>query len=248
MTVPPKWRQRLADVRATMPAVEGKNGTPASGADRARVERELAHSTVPPEHLGYVRTIRQTRAARVNDASYLPEERAIEVPTPAGQSFRRDTLRARAYFGGSLIHEYGHAVDHNLNPAEFNKRSGRGSKGFAGRREAVAENYADRHTARYGTERKYSTYDQAVAVHEARKAQGGQGNPTVNRLFGAQGITTYKDFRKLGLTPDDPVPPEAEVDRRLAQNWTPDIDHRWGDPVGVAERAEKKEASRRLIG
>jgi hypothetical protein len=252
MSVPPKWRERLASVRENMPPVVGKDGNPASALDRGRVESAFAHSTVPVEHLGYVKGVRQTRAAQVAEARYSIGNREIEVPTPAGGSFKRDTPMGRVMFAGSLVHETGHAVDHNLNPVQFGMRRGQGAKAGLGRMEAVAENYALRHTAEWGNESYHSAYDHAVLTHEASKARGGQGSPVIQSAFGKQGTATYKDFRKLGLTPDDPVPDEGEVGRRLDQDWQPSLHPKWEDPRASANRVDQARQTRQskkpLIG
>lgn len=245
MSVPPKWRERLSSVRENMPPVLGKDGNPASALDRNYVERGFAHSTVPAEHIGNVTAIRQTRASQAAAARYVPSSQEMEVPTPAGGSFKRDSLAGRVDFEGSLVHETGHALDHRLNPQQFNIRRGGGavsSKAAAGRREAVAENYALRHTATWGNESYHSAYDQAVLAHEASKARGGTGLPAVQSTFGKQGIGTYKDFRKLGMTPDDPTPDGEEVDRRLAQDWQPSLHPKWEDPRATAVRVDQQKA------
>jgi hypothetical protein len=218
MTVPPKWRERLASVRENMPPVTGKDGGPASDVDRQYAESVFTHSTVPPEHLGMVNGIRLVPARGSGLGYYAPGSRTIDVPTSAGESLRHrsDAQSNRRILSDTMVHELGHGVDHRLNPVQFN---GRG-KAELGRREAVASNYAERHA---WPSQGFSTYDDAIHQHEVGVARGGTGHPTIRSKFGKSGVDTYKDFRKLGLTPDDPIPSDAEVDQRLGQQWEPKL-------------------------
>lgn len=218
MSVPPKWRERLSGVREHMPPVTGRDGNPASRIDRQYAENIYAHSTVPPEHLDAVKGIRLTPARGSAFGSYDRSSRTIDIPTAAGEGLRHrsDAQSDRRILSNTVIHETGHGVDHRLNPVQFGTRSGGVGKAAAGRREAVAENYADRHT---WPAQGFSTYDDAVHHHET----SAKGHPTIRSTFGKSGVETYKDFRKLGLTPDDPIPSDEEVDRRLAQPFEPKL-------------------------
>jgi len=211
-------RQRIQDVREQMPPVYNKNGEESFGRSRRRFEGAVARSSMPAGDLSAVNEVHLTRANQSALAQYDINSRDIEIPTPKGQSLKRDTAEDKTLLAHSIVHETGHAIDRNLNPEQFFPIK---DKARSGRREAVAENYADKHTRGYGGEPggSYSTYDAAVQAHLNNKSRGGYA--PIKKDFGAKGVETYQGFRKLGMTPSDSAPPEHEVNQKLSQTWAP---------------------------
>jgi len=215
-------RQRIEDVRTHMPPVYNKNGEESFGRSRRRFEGAVARSSMPAEDLDAINQVHLTRANQSTLAEYEIRTRNMNIPTYKNQSLKRDNDSDKTLLAHSIIHETGHGVDRNLNPEQFFPLA---DKRRSGRREAVAENYAGKHTRGYGGDSAdYSTYDAAVDYHGRRT--GGYG--PIKKQFGANGVATYKGFRQLGMTPHDEAPSDEVVNQKLSAPWYPKVDPRWG--------------------
>lgn len=197
MSVPSKWRARLADVQAHMPRMITPDGTDAPAIERSRLTRLVAHSSVPAEHLSQAVPGGFSLAGAHGSVlgQYFPEHRGIAI--------FRDTmahpLSERHEVQHMVVHEIGHAADHMLNSAQFpDPRNLRmNTSGLKGRAEAMAENYADHHTGGAAP----SHYD--LKIHEGNR-------PVIDSFGGDQEINNYKSYRAYGEVPGVHEPPLEE--------------------------------------
>lgn len=179
MTVPAKWRERRDAISKALPEVTSGTGDSASY-QRARVAFRLArHTSVEPDHLVGLREIsvgvRDVGTANAGDYG----DGQIRLKRGLGLNHATDMG-----ITATLTHEIGHHLDHVLNPDQF-----MGSTG--GRREAVAENYADRHLNKPREE-----YDRLVHNRDFR---------TVQYMGGAAGRQDYMSYRGTGKMPGETI-------------------------------------------